>query len=52
MTVSPRIYVGIGIAGAMSLAAFALCVTANVIVQKLVWWPRGLPAALVVEVTT
>lgn len=48
MTVSPRIYLGIGIAGAMSLAAFALCVTANVILQELVFWL----AAIVVGVTT
>lgn len=48
MIVSPRIYVGMAVAGAMSLAALALCVTANRLLGWAVYWL----AALVVGVTT
>lgn len=48
MTVSPRIYVGIATAAAMSLAAFALCVTAN----RLLAWAVYTFMAIVVGVTS
>lgn len=52
MTVSPRIYYGILCAGAMSLAAFALCVTAGALWARLLGWAVYWLAALVVGVTT